>query len=285
MNFKKSITPALAAIAALTLSACFQHETTIRLNKDGSGTITEETRLSGQMLAMMAQFAAGLGGEDAQPNDPLKDMLSEDKAKERATQLGEGVAFEKIEPVTVGAAKGVRTTYRFADISKLQISTSDAMTQMATPQGMPEAAKPAADARKPMVFTYRNGVLKIRPNADMDADKTDKPRAEEMAEAAKGSNELDDPQAMAMMKQMFADMKISIKLVAEPGIDETNASHHDGDTITLMEMDMNKLMSDPDNLKKLASMDQQNPAAAMEAIKSIEGVKAEVKPEVTVKLK
>ncbi|HSP42456.1 MAG TPA: hypothetical protein VLO11_06280 [Luteolibacter sp.] len=279
MNFKKILTAFLASVTALALSACFQHETTITLNKDGSGTLVEETRLSGQMLAMMGQFAGELGGEGAAAPDPVEQMLSEEKAKERAAQLGEGVTFEKIEPVTVGDAKGARVTYRFADINKLRVSTEDSMSQMATPQGLPDAAKPDAADKKPITFIYKDGVLTIRPDHDKDADK---PGAEDKAEAAE---ELNDPQAMEMMKQMFTDMKISYKLVAASGIAETNATHRDGDTITLMEMDMNKLMEKPENFKKLAAVDQDNPAAAMEALKGIDGVKAEVKPEITVKLK
>ena len=279
MNIKTLATSLLAATSALALTACFQHETTIHLKKDGSGTLIEEVRMSGQMLAMMSQFAGGLGGGDAEAPDPLKDMLSEDKAKERAAELGEGVTFEKIEPVTVGTSKGARATYRFADINKLRISTEDSVKQMGTPEGLPDTAKPAAAEKKPIVFNYKDGVLTIRPNAGQDAEKPD------AAEKADAAGELNDPEAMAMMKQMFADMKMSIKLVVDSGIAETNATHRDGDTITLMEMDMNKLMENPDNLKKLGEIDQENPAAAMEALKGIDGVKAEVKPEITVKLK
>jgi hypothetical protein len=278
MNLKKPLVALLSAASALTLSACFQHETTIHLKKDGSGTLVEETRMSGQMLGMMSQFAGGLGGDDAKPQDPLKDMLSEDKARERAAELGEGVTLEKIEPVTVGTSKGARATYRFVDINKLRISTDDSMKQMSQLGGLPDAEKPKAE-KKPIVFNYNDDVLTIAPNAG----KTDeKPAATDKSEAAEN---LENPEAMAMMKQMFTDMKVSIKLVAESGIAETNATHRDGDTITLMEMDMNKLMENPGNFKKLGDIDQQNPAAAMEALKGIDGVKAEVQPEVTVKLK
>jgi hypothetical protein len=278
MNLGKSFVTFLAAASALALSSCFQHESTVHLKKDGSGTLVEETRMGGQMLEMMSQFAGGLGGEDAKPQDPLKDLLSEDKAKKRATELGEGVTLEKIEPVTVGTSKGARATYRFADINKLRISTEDSMKGVAAPGGLPEEEKPRAES-KPIVFNYKDGVLTIVTNNDKNAEKPD---AEKKAEAAQN---LEDPQAMAMMKQMFADMKMSVKLVVDGGIEETNATHREGDTITLMEMDMNKLMEKPENFKKLGEVDQNDPAAAMEALKGIDGVKVEVKPEVTVKLK
>ena len=66
---------------------------------------------------------------------------------------------------------------------------------------------------------------------------------------------------------------------------ETNASHKDGNTITLFEMEMGKLMENADNLKKLGKVDQKNPAAAMEALKGIPGVKFETAKELTVTVK
>jgi hypothetical protein len=278
MHFKKPLITLLAAASVLLLSSCFNHETTIRLNKDGSGTLVEETRLSGQILEMIGQFAGGFGGDQA-PQDPVKDMLSEEKAKERAAELGEGVTFQKIEPVTVGESKGARTTYAFADINKLRVSADDLKKQLPKrPQGFPGGEQPNKLAGKPIVFNYKDGVLTIVPNNEKDVEKPDE---EDMAEA---KQKLESPEAMAMMKQMFADLKVSIKLVAESGIAETNATYQEGDTITLMEMDMNKLMENPENFEKLGALDQNNPAAAMEALKGINGVKAEVKPEITVKL-
>jgi hypothetical protein len=80
-------------------------------------------------------------------------------------------------------------------------------------------------------------------------------------------------------------MKISIKLTSESGIAETNATHRDGDTVTLMEFDANKAMKNPDFRKKLDGVNQENPATMLQALKGIDGLKLETKPEVTVKLK
>ena len=123
------------------------------------------------------------------PQDPLKEMLSEDKAKKRAAELGEGVTLEKIEPVTVGTSKGARATYRFADINKLRISTDDSMKQMSTPEGLPGGETPAAE-KKPIVFNFKDGILTIRPNADKTAEK---PAAEDKSEAAQGTSKTRRP--------------------------------------------------------------------------------------------
>jgi hypothetical protein len=271
---KKSLLALASALVTLVLPGCFQSETTIHLNKDGSGTLVEETRLGAQMLAMMDQMA-GLGGGDAQ-EDPVKQMFSADKAKARASQLGEGVVFEKSEAVNANGAKGARVTYRFKDINTLKVSSEDSMKNL-SPMG---AQAPAAQKTVPISFTYADGKLTIKMPQPAKADAPEAPAAEDPAKP-----DLDNPEMEAMMKQMFADMKMSLKVVIEPGIAESNATHQDGNTITLMDMELGKLLENADTLKKLAKVDQKNPAAAMDALKGIEGVKVEAQKEITVKVK
>lgn len=267
---KKLFLTALAAMASLVLPSCLQSETTIRLNKDGSGTIIEETTFGAQMMGMLAQMAA-LGGEGN--NDPLADLVSEEKAKERAAELGEGVTFEKAEAIEKNGGKGGRITYRFANINKLKIAPGDSMKN-----AMPEApGNEAVEAEsQPVAFKYADGELTILM-----------PEPKKPEAAPEGANELDadNPQMEEMMKQMFADMKVSFKLVIEPGIAESNATHKDGDTITLMEMDMGKVVQNKEGLKKLTSLNQEDPSVAMEQMQGIEGVKVEAQREVKVKLK
>ena len=95
----------------------------------------------------------------------------------------------------------------------------------------------------------------------------------------------ENPQMEAMMKQMLGDMTMSVKVVIEPGIAETDATYRDANTITLVDVAMAKLLEKPDTLKKLNSAPKDNPAAAMELLKGLEGVKMETNKQVTVKLK
>ncbi len=276
---KKILLLAASVLCALILPGCFQHHTTIRLNKDGSGTLVEETLLGAQMLGMLDQMAAGFGGGGAAPADPTKEMLSEEKAKKRAAELGEGVSFEKAEPLNKDGSRGARVTYRFKDINQLKVSTGDGMKNL-SPPGMPGAEAAAPKKQPPVAFIYQDGVLTVRmPAPDKEA-KEAKPAGEDP-----GKMDMDNPEAQAMMKQMMGDMKMSMRLIIEPGIAETTASHQDGNTVTLMEMDFGKLVENADGLKKLGTVDQKDPTAAMEALKGIQGVKFEAKPEITVKVK
>lgn len=264
-----------STLAALLLPACFQSETTIHLNKDGSGTLVEDTRFGAQMMAMLDQMA-GLGGDPAKA-DPIDQLLSAEKAKTRAAKLGEGVTFQKAEPVEANGARGARVTYQFKDINQLKVTTDESMKNL-SPMGDMGAA--AANKTEPIAFSYAAGKLTIRMPEPPKPDAAAAPDAEN-----REMPDLDNPEAQGMMKQMLADMKLSLKVVIEPGIDETNATHHDANTITLMEMNMGKLVENPDNLKTLGKVDQNNPAAAMESLKGIDGVKFEAQREVTVEVK
>lgn len=273
---KKFLLSLTSVVASLLTTSCFQNETTIHLNKDGSGKIVEETRFGAQMLGMIDQMAA-LGGGAGGGADPLKEMFSEDMAKQRAASLGEGVTFEKSEAVDGAGGKGSRVTYQFKDINSLRISTEDSMKQVSSFSPMGAAQAAAAPKSEPLKFAYADGKLTINmpePKANPAA-----------AEGAGEVSDLENPQAQEMMKQMFADMKMSLRLVVEPGIAETNATHKQDKTITLMEMDMGKLMENADNMKKLSKVDQKNPAAAMDALRNVPGVKFESQKEVTVTVK
>jgi len=72
--------------------------------------------------------------------------------------------------------------------------------------------------------------------------------------------------------------------VVDSGIAESDATHRDGNTITLMDVEMGKLLENPETLKKLKAANQQDPQAAMAALRGVKGVKMEVKPKITVQL-
>lgn len=278
----KRILLPFVALAALVLPSCLQQHTTITLNQDGSGTIVEETVFSAQMSAMLGGLGGIGGAENAK--DPLKDLMSPDKAKERAAKLGEGVTVEKTEAIDADGKKGARVTYHFADINKVKFTDSASAMGEALGEGMPAPAgadKPKVN-KEPTTFKYVDHVLTITNPDEEKAAKESKEDKEEAAEEGAA-----DPQAAqmeAMMKGMMADMKISLKLVIPAGIAETNATHVDGNTITLAEMDMGKIMETPGAFKKLQDAGQDS-AKAMESLKDVKGVKLEAKKEITVKVK
>ncbi len=274
---KRLLLPALAAAAALSLSSCFQSEIVIHLNKDGSGTLVETTTVGAQMIAMMGQMA-GLGGEAEKDKDPLAEMYSAEEARKKVANYGEGVTFVKVEKIDADGKKGGRATYKFADINKLKINPDAGTSGLESSIPAPEEVKEAEKKADPMTFSYSGGKLAIKlPQPD-----EKKAGGEEAPKPELGEQ---DPQQMEMMKNMMGDMRFSVKLVADGGISETNATYSEGGTITLMDMDFGKIVKNDAAFKKLQTLDQKDPAAFKTAFKDVEGLKMETKKEVTATLK
>lgn len=261
----KLLTLATAALALFGLNSCLQVESTISVKKDGSGTITEVTTFGDQMK-MMIDMAAAQGGDNAK--NPLAQMTDKAKAEERAKKMGEGVELVSIEKIDADGKLGVKAVYKFADINKLNYSAGSAMEMGEAPGG---AADKADDGG--MTFKFADGKLTIvqkKPDAPK-KDGEDAAKPEEM-----------DPQALAMMQGMMKDMRIATKVKIESGIAKTDATHVEGDTITLGDIQMGKIVTDPEKMKALQSGDFDKIKAAL---KGVDGVKFEEKESVTVEMK
>jgi hypothetical protein len=276
----------VAALLALSFSSCLEVNNTVNLKKDGSGTIVEEIKLGGQIVSML-DGVAGLGGEGGEK----KEMFSEDKGKERAEKLGKGVTLTKFEKIEGNGSKGARMTFQFSDINTVQLSDSTSSLQQMGPLGAD--AKPA-DPEKPMTFIYKDGVLTLtNPSADSDAEKKAdaKKAVDEMkAKLPEGADlpDAEGPEAQqmqAMMMEMMKDMKMSLKINIVDGIAETDATHRDGNTVTLMDMNFGKLMENPEVMKDLKNLNMQDPAEMQKKLANIDGVKAEAKKTITIKVK
>ena len=251
------------------MPSCLQNETTITLNKDGSGTVVEETFLGAKMLEMMTQFA--------QPDapDPVAEMFSEEKSKAKTAEMGEGVEYVKTEMIDKDGKKGARVHYKFADINKIKVNPSGAVDNMN--QGAPAGDAGGKEEEKETVsFTYADGKLKvITPPADF-------------GDMQLGDEGADNPEMEAMMKEMMADMRLTLKLKAADGIESSNATYTEGDTITLFDVQVGKMLEQKDELKKIGETGKTGKTdkeAAKAAFAKLDGIKVEMNEDVTVTLK
>lgn len=264
-TYKNTMKWVLGLISALALPSCLQNETTVTLNKDGSGTVVEETFLGAKMLEMMTQFA-----QPGQP-DPVTEMFSEEKAKAKTAKMGEGVEFVKTELIDKDGKKGARVHYKFADINKLKVSPSGAVDDMN--QKAPGEQEEKVEEKETVSFTYADGKLKVKtPPADFD-------------DMQMGDEGAENPEMEAMMKEMMADMRLTLKLKIADGIESTNATHIEGDTITLFDVQVGKMFAQKDALKKIGETGKTDKEAAKAAFSKLDGIKVETKEDVTVTLK
>lgn len=269
-----------ALLFTLGLSGCLQIEKVVKLKPDGSGTIEETVVMSKASIAQMEQMAAGFGGlgdkkADKKTDQPAKgfEVMDEKKLKAAAAGMGEGVTFVSAKKIDSETGSGFMAVYAFTDISKVKLDQNPGES-MPTPDGMKAAPGPE-QKKEPVTFKFTKGspaelVLKMpQPEFKKEAKPEQPPGMEEMA--------------MGMMKQMMKDMKVKMSVEVAGKITETNAEYRDGSRVTLMEMDFNKLLADPEKFKKMA---KENPKTLQESkalMKGIDGIKVETAPEVKIK--
>ena len=97
-----------------------------------------------QMAAMFKGMGDQLGGNttDSATSKGL-DLFSEDKARKRAAQLGEGVSFVSSKKISDANWEGLESIYAFKDIRKVHLS------ERHQPSATPEADSPESDKGKP----------------------------------------------------------------------------------------------------------------------------------------
>ncbi len=269
-----------ALLFTLGLSGCLQVEKVVRLQPDGSGTIEETVIVGKQALAQLEQMAAGFGAfgdkkADKKTAKPAKgfEVMDEAKLKAAAEGMGEGVTFVSAKKIDNETGSGFTAVYAFTDISKVKLDQNPGES-MPAPDGMKAMAGPKQKT-EPVTFKFTKGspaelILKM-PQPELKKE----PKKDQPAGA--------DEMAMGMMQQMMKDMKVKMSVEVAGKITETNAEYRDASRVTLMEMDFNKLLADPEKFKKLA---KENPKTLQESkalMKGIDGIKVETAPEVKIK--
>lgn len=267
---------ALALFAVFFFTACLQEEKVIKLKTDGSGTVEETMVMNKEVIAQMKQMTTGLGallqgkGKSDGAGAPPFQVMDEQKLRDAAERMGDGVTFVSAKPLTTPTGEGFTAIYAFTDINKLKIDQN--------PGADNPAMKMANKGKKePVYFGFTKGApaaltVKLpQPKAG------DLPK--ERPQKAPGSADM----AAMMMQQMFKDMKISLAIEVAGRIVQTNAEYKDGSRVTLMELDFNKVLADPEKFKALTAAQPKTIEEAKALIKGTDGIKAETQPEVTVK--
>lgn len=258
----KHIPGALCALFLLA-TGCIDSTMTVNVKKDGSGTITQEMLISPAASAMMN--SAGAGGKN-------QFNIEEAAARAATTKLGEGVTYVSSEEISSeNGSKGSRIVYSFDDVSKISVG--------GVIDGASGPVKASKEGNEKISFSFKKGkvpTLTIRiPQQE--------PKAAADAKAEEAQPDPNDPM-MAMMMSMMKDLRMRMLVTVEGGPKKTNASFKGDDgTITLMDMGLGKIMSDPVKMKKLQSLGQeQDPMAAAQQLNEFEEVKFETQKEITI---
>ncbi len=255
------------------LSGCLEINQTLTVKKDGSGTITDETVMSAQMVQMLAGFGGGAApGGAPGAADPLAQMYDEAQYKAKAAKYGEGVEYVKLEKVERNGGKGVKVHYKYADVNKLSFEPGGGMDEMGNIMPGPGGAAPKPE-KTPWKIAFKGGKLTITM--------PDPPEGVEKPEVPEGAAQDLPPEAAAMM----AGMRMTTTVVIDSGILKTNATHVEGNKITLMDIKMDEVFKNPEAIKAMQGVDMKNRKAMEEALKNVKGVKMETQKTIEVLMK
>jgi hypothetical protein len=249
--------PSVPLIAALTCSGCFHMTTVLKVNGEGAGTIDHSMVFTTAALAQLRQLAAFAGARGM-----TFDPLSEQQAREMAGVLGPGVTFVSSRPVTTGDGQGRESTYAYADVTQLKVST-----QPATPQGLRAPGLTESDSVT-FSLTHEAGgsaVLHIH---------VPEPNWIGSIGTLNASGQL------ATIKTLLAGARILLAAEPDGALVRTSSPYVDGRRVTLLEVDLDEILKDETFLARLSAAKTSEEAA--EIVTHAAGLKINLDREITI---
>lgn len=245
-----------ALLLALTLTACINSTTLIKVKPDGSGTIEQS------LLMNTATLKTLTGGLEVQGQAKPSTPFSPAEFEKMAQALGPGVRLLSTTPVTEGGFEGAKAIFAFDDIKEVRVQQDPSVP---APAGAAPASKSA-----PVTFGFtRQGSSSVL-TVTVDESGIPKPAPAPDKPAAAM-----DPAMLGMMKQVLRGFKVGIDLEVDGKIVKTNADYVNGSHITLLELEAEGIFQDEAKLKGLQS--KIRPGATLSELrpflKDIKGVK------------
>jgi hypothetical protein len=207
------------------------------------------------------------------------------------------VTFVSWEALTGEGSEGERAVYRFADVSKLRISPAPASEDgEGAPMGASEDVirfrfGDGAEGSHRLVAVFGDEPAPeaagdaVAGEALADAEPASADGVEEMA----GMEEMADAMGagmMEMMKPFLQGMKMQVLVEVEGEVVATDAPFSDGSTVTLLALDFDQIVADPEAWKQLSAMDSDASLSVLgPQLQGLPGVRAPSGTEVAIEFR
>lgn len=249
----------LVLTAAVVTTGCLSSTTLVQVQPDGSGTIEQILLVNPQTARMMM---GGLGADGASP--PA--TFNEANLAHTAERLGPSVRLVSAEPMRQGVFEGSKALFAFDDITTLRLDQDTAMAGATSRLAPSRGESPLS-----FQFTRQPGGTSLL-TVTFDESKADD---EDDDAAGDGPEMFSDPQMLQMLKSMFAGFRMSVDIEVGGTIVRTNADHVSGPRVTLLELDLESLMTDEAVLTDLQSRmgADMSIAALRPFLKNVRGLK------------
>ncbi len=266
---------AAAAVLGIFLNGCIEMHTILKLNKDGSGSVEENIFVGKAVIDMFKEFVSAFA-DSTQPQQEFN-LFEEEKIKSKTSDLGEGVEFVSMETIKTSEKEGYKAIYKFKDVNKVRLN-QDPSNEV--PMGEPTEA--SEKPKEEVQFKFTKGKPnRIEFKFPDEIKKTDKKKTDSPAETKEIDAEADSAN-MEQMVNVMKDMKAKIEIQVEGKITNTNATYVDGNTITLFDIDFEKLLSDVDKLEQFKKANPDSFEEVKKLVKDIPGIRVELNKKVFV---
>ena len=249
---------ALPLVAAVLCAGCFQFSTVLTVKTDGSGTLDQRILFTPAAVAQLRQLAAlGGGSQDF-------DAVSEQQARDAAATLGPGVTYVSSTPIDGADGVGRDIRYAFTDINQLQLDQAPP-----GPGGVPIQSGTAQRVSFRLTKQPSGAALLTiaLPQLPIGAD----------AGAPAGAPSADQ---LAVIKPMLAGARVSVELEPAGRLLRTSSAYVTGQRVTLLDVNVDALLSDETLLQKLQSAPTAEDAKAI--LKAVPGLRLNLDPELTI---
>jgi len=255
------------------LTGCIDVQYKMYLEADGSGKIVETVYMNSAMVQMIKGFM--VMGDDSTKQEKFS-LLDEVELRNEAIELGEGVKYISGEELKDNGREGYRAIYEFKDVNKIKMDQD--VSDKAPSMGGENEETPEDD----ITFKFTKGspaTLIIYMPQEEETEVAEIPDEPEVHEEFAEDEESEWTEET---KTMMKDFRISIQVEVDGNLVETNATYVDGSTITIMEMSFAELLKDPEQFKKLKSLDEASYEESKELLKDIPGIKIETNEKIEV---
>jgi len=272
----------MLAVAVIVATGCMQIENTVTIRPDGSGTISERVVVSPQMSMMMESMAS----MDSSAEESSQ-MFSEENIRDRDPYPG--TQLDGITMIDDMSGRGYESVYTFSDIREVTFrpsSPGEIMPDNAQSSGNISIGDSGSGMLKELGMEFTPGspaTLVVRIPQDAMADDPDEEMEGEMDMDAGGDGpDMSDPQQLRMLRMMFQDARFRVALNIDGEIVETNATHRNGNTLTLFDFNFGEMVQDTSALRQFMEFSDRKNADPSD-ISDLPGVTIEDQEEITIR--
>jgi hypothetical protein len=249
--------------------------TVITVNKDGSGLVEENIFIGKEIINMFKEFASAFA-DSTQPQQEFK-MFEEEKIKAKASELGEEIEFVSMKNIVTDEKEGYTAIYKFKDLNKVKVNQDPSDEVPMADQ------EPGSETNNEFVYFK---FIKGKPNrlefTLPEGKKEEKSINDTKTEQTTDNKMPPDSAEVEQMIKVMKDMKAKIEIKIDGEITSTNATHVDGNTITLFDIDFGQLISNKEKFEEFKKVNPDSFEEVKKLLKDIPGIKIELNNEVFV---